>query len=194
MLILASTSPIRQHMLRQAGVTFTAMPAALDEEATKTSLGRLAPNPMAAALALAKAKSVSVLDFEAIVIGADQTLELSGHTLHKPKDYAEAHEHLTRLRGQTHTLHSAVSVTKGHDVLFETTTTAHLTMRVFSDGFLETYLQQIQPYLYQSVGCYQYESLGIQLFETVEGDSFSILGLPLLPLLAFLREIGELQT
>jgi septum formation protein len=194
MLILASTSKIRQHLLRQAGVTFTAIPAAHDEEKAKISLGPLSANSMARALAVAKATSVSVNDRHATVIGADQTLELNGQTLHKPNDYPEAREHLKRLRGQTHTLHSAVAVTKADKVLFDTTTTAHLTMRTFSDEFLNTYLKNLNPSLYQSLGCYQFESLGIQLFETVEGDTFTILGLPLLPLLAFLREIGELQT
>jgi septum formation protein len=194
MLILASTSATRKHMLRQAGVTFNAIPAPLDEDATKKSLGSLPPNLMATALALAKAKSMSAVNRQATVIGADQTLELSGSTFHKPKDYAEACEHLKGLRGKTHTLHSAVAVTKGDIVLFETTTTAHLTMRKFSDQFLDTYLQTLEPHVYKSVGCYQYESRGIQLFEAVAGDSFTIQGLPLLPLLAFLREIGELQT
>jgi septum formation protein len=194
MLILASTSTTRQHILRQAGVPFIASPALLEEETAKTALGQLPPKSMAKALALAKAKSMSAVEIQATVIGADQTLELNGELLHKPKDRTEAREHLKRLRGQTHALHSAVAVTKANKVLFETTTTAHLSMRTFSDEFLDTYLQKVEPYLYQSVGCYQYESLGIQLFETVEGDSFTILGLPLLPLLAFLREIGELQT
>lgn len=194
MLILASTSTIRQQLLRQAGVTFIASQAPLDEETAKTALRPLPPKSMARALALAKAKSMSAVENQATVIGADQTLELNGELLHKPKDLKEARQHLKRLRGETHALHSAVAVTKADRVLFETATTAHLTMRRFSDEFLDTYLQNLEPHLYQSVGCYQYESLGIQLFEAVEGDSFTILGLPLLPLLAFLREIGELQT
>ncbi len=181
-------------MLRQAGVTFTSMPAPLDEEAAKDSIELLPSHLLAAALALAKAKSVSAVTSQATVIGADQTLELNGNTLHKPKDHAEAREHLKHLRGQTHALHSAVAVTKGDKVLFETTTTAHLAMRKFSDQFLDTYLQTLEPHVYKSVGCYQYESRGIQLFEAVQGDNFTILGLPLLPLLAFLREIGELLT
>jgi septum formation protein len=194
MLILASTSTTRQQLLRQAGVAFTASPAPLDEEAAKHHLRELSPKSLASALALAKAKSLSASEIHATVIGADQTLELNGELLHKPKDDSEARQHLQRLRGNTHKLHSAVAVTKADQVLFETNTTSHLTMRNFSDKFLDTYLQNIEPYVYQSVGCYQYESRGIQLFQSIEGDSFSILGLPLLPLLAFLREIGELQT
>jgi septum formation protein len=194
MLILASTSTARQQLLRQAGVSFTASPSPLDEEAEKLELRHLSPTSTATALALAKAKSKSAEEVHATVIGADQTLELNGELLHKPKDDSEARQHLQRLRGNTHKLHSAVAVTRADQVLFETTTTSHLTMRNFSNEFLDTYLQNIEPYVNQSVGCYQYESLGIQLFQSIDGDSFSILGLPLLPLLAFLREIGELQT
>ena len=194
MLTLASTSTTRQHMLRQAGVNFLACAAPLDEEAEKALLGPLTPKLMAQALALAKALSVSTENAGAIVIGADQTLDLAGQTLNKPKDYSGARQQLSLLKGREHALHSAVAVTKGNTVIFETTTTARLSMREFSEEFLENYLNTLAPDRYQSLGCYQFESLGIQLFEKVEGDYFTILGLPLLPLLAFLREIGELPT
>ena len=194
MIILASTSTTRQHMLHQAGLSFTAMAASLDEETEKANLGPRTAKSMARALALAKARSVSASHATAIVIGADQTLELAGQMFSKPKNPAEARQQLGLLKGKQHALHSAVAVTKADTIVFETTTTALLTMRNFSEGFLHSYLEKLGPDQCSSPGCYQVESLGIQLFERIEGDYFTILGLPLLPLLAFLRETGELQT
>lgn len=194
MIILASTSTTRQQMLRQAGINFTVMAASLDEETEKANLGPRTAKSMAQALALAKARSVSAAHASAIVIGADQTLECAGHMYSKPKNNTEARQQLSLLKGKQHALYSAVTVTKADSVIFQTTTTAQLTMRNFSDGFLNSYLEKLGPDQCGSPGCYHVESIGIQLFERIEGDYFTILGLPLLPLLAFLREIGELQT
>jgi septum formation protein len=194
MLILASQSQIRRQILAQSGVAFKAMIAPCDEELEKQELGGLQPLQMAEALALAKARSTSSLHPSATVIGADQTLECDGQLLNKPKDINDARQQLSKLRAKNHQVHSAIAVTKADAILYQTVSTATLKMRNFSDGFLENYLKQSADKVLDGVGCYQIESLGIQLFDQIEGDHFAILGLPLLPLLAFLRKIGEVQS
>lgn len=190
-LILASASPIRRHILEAAGVTFEVDVARVDEDAAKASLRAdgLSPRDQADALAALKALSVSQRR-EGLVIGADQMLALEGETLDKPKDRAEARAHLQRLRGRTHQLMCAAVVARGGEVLWRHVETPRLKMRAFSDAFLEDYLERGGERLFASVGAYQLEGLGAHLFERVDGDYFSVLGLPLLPLLAFLRERG----
>ena len=192
MIILASTSNIRQTLLKQAGIVFTAVAPSCDEDALKIKLGPINPKSLAQTLALAKAESVSVAHPTAIIIGSDQTLDLHGQTLNKPHDLEDARKQLEMLRGQTHTLHSAIAIKRGENILFQTVSSAHLTMRDFSDRFLSTYLDLAGPEIHFSLGGYQLEYRGVQLFDDIDGDYFSILGLPLLPLLAFLRKIGEL--
>ncbi len=192
MIILASQSGIRQQLLRHAGVSFTTVPIDFDEDKEKQRLGPLPARQLAQALAIGKARAASIQNPQALVIGADQTLEFDGEILHKASSLAEAAQQLKLLRNRQHVLHSAISVTQGESVMFETCTEAALRMRNFSDTFLENYLRHNASAVMGSVGCYHIEAHGIQLFQHVEGDHFTVMGLPLLPLLAFLREIGEM--
>lgn len=190
-LVLASGSAARRQMLEAAGLTFEVDAPRVDEEAAKASLraGGLRPRDQADALAELKALSVSRTrpDF---VIGADQMLALGGEVFDKPKDVDEARQHLSRLRGQTHELITAAVVAREGAIIWRHIDTPKLRMRAFSDAFLDDYMARAGEHVLRSVGAYQLEGLGAQLFERVEGDYFSVLGLPLLPLLAFLREHG----
>jgi septum formation protein len=193
-LILASQSQTRIKLLKAAGLGFEAMSATSDEAASKLSQQNLAPAQLAEFLAQEKACSLSALYPAHYIIGADQTLNLNGQCFNKPRNMSDVYEHLKSLRGKTHKLHSAISIVKSNKIIFSHTETATLTMREFSDEFLATYIEQAGQDILYSVGCYHYEGLGIQLFEKVQGDYSTILGLPLLPLLAFLREIGITPT
>lgn len=181
-------------MLEAAGLTFEVVSPRVDEEAAKASYraGGLKPRDQADALAEIKALSVSRgrPDF---VIGADQMLAVEGDVLDKPKDIAEARTHLQRLRGKTHELITAAVVAREGAIIWRHIDTPRLNMRAFSDAFMEDYIARAGEGTLRSVGAYQLEGLGAQLFERVEGDYFSVLGLPLLPLLAFLREHGIVQ-
>lgn len=192
--ILASTSPIRQNVLKHAGVKFTVRPPLADEAQLKEALGLAKPADTAMALAEAKARSISGPESLDLVIGADQVLELDGTVFDKPRDLAQARTQLSALRGKTHELHSALACARGGEIIWRCARTARLTMRSFSQAFLDSYLARMDVEATRSVGAYQLEGEGIQLFEKVEGDYFSILGLPLLPLLALLRERGELAS
>ena len=190
-LILASGSAARRRMLEAAGVAFEVDAPRADEEAAKTSLRADGAKPHDQAVALAELKALSVSTRrDGFVIGADQMLALEGEALDKPKSAAEAREHLQRLRGRTHELVTAAVVAHGNTVIWRHVDTPRLTMRAFSDAFLTDYLQRAGENVLMSVGAYQLEGLGAQLFERVEGDYFSVLGLQLMPLLAFLREQG----
>lgn len=196
-LILASLSRTRQDMLASAGIQFHAIPPKIDEEALKDAWLAKTPDmsPRDLALKLAREKALS-LDAvpEKIVIAADQTLSMDGQLFNKAHDKDELTTKLKTLRGKTHHLHSAVAVAKAGKIVFEKIGDADLTMRDFSDDFLETYVQKAGNAALSSVGGYQLENLGVQLFDDIKGDYFAILGLPLLELLAFLRQEGELEV
>jgi septum formation protein len=193
-LVLASKSAARRALLEAAGIAIEIKPAAIDERAMETRSGMAGAGEVAALLAREKAKAVAAESPERIVVGADQTLALDGRRFSKAADRAAAREQLRALRGQTHTLHSAVAVVRAGEVVFEHLDTARLTMRAFSDAFAESYLDAVGDAALASVGGYQLEGAGIQLFERVEGDHFTVLGLPLLPLLAYLRQAGLLAA
>lgn len=191
-LVLASGSAVRRHMLEGAGLTFDVISPTCDEEVTKRQLRAQGSPPLAQAEALAELKAKSVSEqSDAYVIGADQMLVVDGDTLDKPTSREEARQHLVRLRGRPHALVTAAAVAKDGVVVWRTVEVPRLTMRRFSDAFLEDYLRRVEDGALRSVGAYQLEGLGAQLFERVEGDYFSVLGLPLLALLGFLREAGE---
>ncbi len=173
-------------MLKSAGLAFEVRKPAVDESALQQSLGQLAPVDLA--LQLAKAKALSVRAQGAYIIGSDQTLEFEGCTLHKAKSLSEAIANLGRLSGHTHELHSAVVVAENGIEQFSYTSTAIMKMRALSEAFLQSYAQKENEALLNSVGGYYFEGAGQDLFEEVTGDIHTIMGMPLLPLLAFLRE------
>ncbi|MFN3658675.1 MAG: Maf family nucleotide pyrophosphatase [Pseudolabrys sp.] len=189
-LVLASKSDIRGKILAAAALRFEIRPAQIDERAVEAAAKPADPAAAAAVLARAKAQAVARAMPGRPVLGADQTLALGAQRFSKPADRAEAAAQLRALRGQTHALHSALALVRDGEVLFECVETARLTMRDVSDRFLDEYLDLAADTALASVGAYQLEGIGIHLFEKVEGDYFTILGLPLLPLLAFLRGNG----
>jgi septum formation protein len=191
-LVLASKSAIRKTMLRDAGVPVEVVPADIDERAVEQGAAVDDPGEVASLLAREKARVVAACRPGRIVLGADQTLALGRQRFAKPADRAAARAQLLALRGHTHALHSAVALVRDGALLFEHREAARLAMRAFSDDFLERYLDQAGALVTASVGAYQLEKTGIQLFERVEGDHFVILGLPLLALLAALRREGLL--
>jgi septum formation protein len=194
-LVLASISATRAAVLRGAGVEFEAVASHVNEAALKEELLRAGRGPAKIAQALAEAKALAVAwERDELVIGCDQTLDLHGTLFDKADSIDEARERLKLLRGKTHELHSAVVVTKGNDVKFRELDTSRMTMREFSDEWLEGYLARQGGVILGSVGCYQLEGEGAQMFDQVVGDYFSILGLPLYGLLGFLREQGLLAT
>jgi septum formation protein len=184
-LVLASRSSTRQTLLEAAGIPIEVRPAELDERALEQSRPQADAGDLAVLLAREKAAAVSMAG--GLVLGADQILGLDKRRFSKPLDRDAAREQLRALRGRTHSLYSGVAVLRGSDILFEHVAVATLTMRAFSDRFLETYLDAVGEAVTASVGAYQVEGLGIHLFERIDGDHSVILGLPLLPLLDFLR-------
>ncbi len=194
-LVLASRSPARARLLTDAGMAFQVRPAEVDEEALKQRALADGEDPEAIALTLAEAKGLAVSQREeGLTIGADQTLDLDGHLFDKPPTLAAARSQLLALRGREHRLHAAVAVCRGGVVLWRTVASVRLRMRGFGDAFLDAYLTAEGEALLGCVGAYRLEAMGVQLFETIEGDYFSVLGLPLLPLLAFLRFQGQVAA
>ncbi|MHA1568631.1 MAG: Maf family protein [Alphaproteobacteria bacterium] len=193
-LVLASASPARADLLKAAGVAFGRVPAVVDEEAVKSDM-RAANAPASAiaeALAELKARQVARRHPGALVVGADQVLELDGDLFDKPRDMAEARAQLVRLRDREHSLVSSACVLRDGARLWHASDRARLVMRPFSDVFLDGYLASAGESVLSSVGAYRLEGLGAQLFSRVEGSHFTVLGLPLLPLLEFLRDQGIL--
>jgi len=190
-LVLASKSAARRALLEAAGIPVAIHPAEIDERAVEQGANGGAAR-VAALLAREKARAVAAQRPGELVVGADQTLALGERRFSKPKDRSEAAAQLRDLRGRSHELHSAVAVFRDGEQLFAAADAARLTMRNFSDAFIDAYLDAIGSGATESVGGYQIERIGVQLFERIEGDHFTILGLPLLPLLYFLRSIGAL--
>ncbi len=190
-IVLASTSAIRQHILRSAGVSFDAVSPQVDETAIKDSLLAEGVSPRDIADALAEAKAVKISRRRpGLVIGADQTLDLDGRLFDKADTVDEARERLILMRGKTHRLHCGMVVARDGQPIWREVVTSTLRMRPFSDDFLEGYLARNAPGVLSSVGCYQLEGEGIQLFDRIDGDYFAILGLSLIPLLDLLRRYG----
>jgi septum formation protein len=185
-LVLASQSKVRRALLEAAGIPVDARPAHLDERAIEQGVTG-GPSEVALTLAREKARTVAAMSGNGIVVGCDQTLALGERRFSKPADRAAARDQLMVLRGRTHELHSAVTVCRNGAVTFGHVAVARLTMRTFSEAFLESYLDASGTAVTASVGAYQLERTGIHLFEKIEGDHFTILGLPLLPLLEHLR-------
>jgi septum formation protein len=191
-LVLASKSSARAVLLQAAGIPLEVQPADIDERAIEARGPARDPGPVAAALAAEKALVAAAAHPGRLVVGADQTLALQDRRFSKPVDRAAAREQLRLLRGRTHELYSGVAVVRDADILFQHCEVARLTMRDVSDAFIERYLDVADDSVTTSVGAYQLERLGIHLFDRVEGDHFTILGLPLLALLQFLRRQGSL--
>jgi septum formation protein len=186
-LILASQSRARQLLLANAGIDFESVPAEIDERAVQQASGRTSAGDIAALLASEKARSVSMRRPGQFVVGADQTLVLGKDLFSKPADRTQAAEQLRMLAGRSHELHSAVAVARDGEISFEAVSKAAMTMRRLNQAEIEAYLTEAGEAVTSSVGAYQLEGIGVHLFERIEGDHFTILGLPLLQLLAFLR-------
>jgi septum formation protein len=193
-LILASQSRARQMLLANAGIFFEAVPADIDERSVQNNSGLSAPGEIAGLLAREKACFVSAKNPGRYVIGADQTLALGNRLFSKPASRAQAADQLRLLAGHTHELHSAVAVARDGKIVFSDVVVARMTMRRLDESEIEAYLDQAGQAVTTSVGAYQLEGLGVHLFERIEGDHFTILGLPLLALLAFLRGEGQLNV
>lgn len=189
-IILASASEARRRLLASAGINVRSLASGVDEAALKVQFvnsGEGNIGKLAARLATAKAELVSAANGNALVIGADQILILEGRVIDKPKSLREASSQLLELRGKTHHLVCAIAAARKGRAIWSDSTTAMLSMRRFSEKFLEDYLSAVGDDVLTSVGSYKIEGRGVQLFDKISGDYFSILGLPLLPLLSFLR-------
>jgi septum formation protein len=193
-LILASQSPARKMLLANAGISFEAVPADIDERSVQNNSGLSAPGEIARLLAREKACFVSSKNPGRYVVGADQTLALGSRLFSKPAGRAQAADQLRLLAGGTHELHSAVAVARDGKIVFSDISVARMTMRRLDESAIEAYLDQAGQAVTTSVGAYQLEGLGVHLFERIEGDHFTILGLPLLPLLTFMRGEGVLSV
>lgn len=193
-LILASASRFRRQLMENAGLSFHCQAASVDERAIEASLDVVDAGQVALALARAKALDVSRHHPAALVVGSDQTMSLGKRIYHKPADLDEARDNLLSLSGKTHRLNSGVVIARGDQVLWEQLAHADLTMRPFDAGFVDRYLARVGDTVKSSVGGYQLEGEGIQLFSAIDGDYFTIIGLPMLPLLEALRQLGAIDV
>jgi septum formation protein len=195
-LLLASTSATRLHLLRSAAIPVETRSPDVDERAIESSLQErnMTPDLVALELASAKGSQVSSQIPDRLIVAADQTLALGAEQFHKPGDADQARAQLRKLSGRTHALHSAVVCYRNGQRLFAHVETAHLTMRKLGPAFMDAYLVAAGEAVTKSVGGYQLEGLGVHLFERVEGDHSTILGLPLLPLLSYLRTAGAVEA
>ncbi|MEM9740300.1 MAG: Maf family protein [Pseudomonadota bacterium] len=193
--VLASGSASRRALLAHAGVTADAVKPGVDEEALKTALRAEGASVRDQAMALAEMKAIRISRVRAgLVIGGDQMLALGKDAFDKPRDLLGARDHLRALSGQTHTLETALVVCEGGAPVWRHLSRPRLTMRPLTESFIDSYVETCGEALLSTVGAYQLESLGSQLFTHIEGDYFSILGLPLLPLLEYLRVRGVLKA
>lgn len=194
-IILASGSPFRRKILEDAGIAFTVERPAIDERAVEDAVENtgLRPDDLAQILAEAKAVDVSQNNPGAFVIGSDQTLSMGDVVFHKPADMEEARRRLLALSGRTHQLNSAIVIACDGEAIWRHVSIAQLTMRDLDPGFIGRHLSAVGDIALSSVGAYQIEGRGIQLFDKIEGDHFTIVGLPLLPLLTKLRELGAID-
>lgn len=186
-LVLASQSHARKMLLANAGLSFETMRADIDERGVQEASKLSAPGEIAGLLAREKARWVSARKAGHHVVGADQTLALGDRLFNKPDGRPAAAEQIRALAGRTHELHSAIAVVLDGEILFETVAVARMSMRPLSGDAVRAYLDEAGDAVTSSVGAYQLEGLGVHLFEQIDGDHFTILGLPLLPLLAFFR-------
>lgn len=196
-LVLASSSASRAAILKSAGLAFTAIPARIDETALIESLQAEGAKPRDIADALAEAKTLKVaagIAPPALVIGADQLLVCEGRIFEKPRDRAEAVSHLAFLQGKTHELVGGVCGARGGAIIWRHVSVARLTLRAMDEAAIEGYLDAAGPDVLNSVGCYHLEGLGVHLMSRIDGDYYSILGLPILPVLDFLRAQGALAS
>ncbi|MDW5315769.1 Maf-like protein [Rhizobium sp. PL01] len=195
-LVLASASPFRRMLLENAGIAFQAKAADIDERAIEGEVERQGSSPQEVALILAEAKARNVGGVfpDGIIIGSDQTMSLGARVYHKPRDMNEARDHLLSLSGQVHQLNSGIVLTRGNDILWKHVSSARMSVRVLSPEFIDAHLARVGTKATSSVGAYQLEGEGIQLFDKIEGDYFTILGLPMLPLLAKLRELRVIDA
>jgi septum formation protein len=193
-LVLASKSASRRALLQGAGIPIEIMVADIDERSVEAKAGLADPGDVAVLLAKEKARAVSMQRPGRLVIGADQTLALGQRRFSKPADRNAAREQLKILRENTHALYSGVAIMRSGAVVFEHCAVARLSMRAFSDAFLDSYLDAAGDAVTASVGAYQVEGLGVQLFERIDGDHSTILGLPLIPVLDVLRREGALSA
>jgi septum formation protein len=194
-IILASGSPHRRALLRNAGLEFSVEKPEIDERAVEAALddSGATPEDVAMVLAEAKATAVSEIHADALVIGSDQTLSLDDELFHKPADMEAARRQLLKLSGRTHQLSSAVVLARQGKAVWRHVAVAHMTMRRLDPAIIGRYLSKVGEAALSSVGCYQVEGEGIRLFDKIDGDFFTIVGLPLLPLLAELRERGAID-
>jgi septum formation protein len=194
-LVLASKSPSRRMLLEAAGIPLVLDPAEIDERGIEQSKAAGAgAKEVAILLAREKARATAARHPNAAVLGADQTLCLGTQRFSKPISRDAARDQIATLSGKTHELHSAAAISRGGKIVFEAVATAKLTMHTLSPAFIDAYLNAAGERVTKSVGCYQLEGLGIHLFEKIEGDHFTILGMPLLPLLAYFRAAGMIRA
>lgn len=192
-LILASLSSYRAELLKKAGLNFFIEGASFDEREEEKTAKTKTPKELSCFLASAKAKNVSDRFPDAFVIGCDQVLDLKGQVFHKVTSRKEAHQRLCDLSGKTHSLHSAVAIFHNGQEIWTEAFSAHMSVRPLSSEFIERYLARVGVDIFNSVGVYQIEGEGIHLFDKIDGDFFTIIGLPLLPLLIKLRHLGVID-